>query len=120
MITPTVETTLINFCIPNHLKYHLDRLVKFKNISRTSLLNRLVEEYVRDEEDQLEKDGRIQQMMLDLEMKYQTSVLKHTPQSVQTPRYWESQIKKKEVRWEDTYDVDEPLTPLFDDGMDRW
>ena len=35
--------TLINFNIPNYLKHDFDELAKFKRVSRTSILNRLIE-----------------------------------------------------------------------------
>ena len=37
--------TLINFNMPNHLKNNLDMLVKFKRVSRTSILNKIIEDF---------------------------------------------------------------------------
>ena len=116
----TYRTTLINFHIPNHLKYHLDRLVKFKNISRTSLINRLIEDYVRSEEKQLEQDTRIHQLMMDLEVKNPTPILKnksnHTQQRLQ--RLCLHKTHQTENISENFFD--EPIEPLSGDDIDGW
>jgi metal-responsive CopG/Arc/MetJ family transcriptional regulator len=93
------EPILINFNIPKHLKYHLDRLSKFKGVSRTSILNRLIEEYVRVEDKMLEDDGRIYEMMSKLENTIEKNVLRQT----------QPELKKRS--WEESYydDRDEPV-----------
>jgi len=48
--------TLINFNMPNQLKERVDYLTKVKSISRTSLLNIMVEDWVRSEEKALLDD----------------------------------------------------------------
>jgi len=45
-----IEKTLINFNMPNELKDRVDYLTKVKSISRTSLLNIMIEDWVRNEE----------------------------------------------------------------------
>ena len=76
------EPILINFRIPKHLKYHLDRLVKFKGISRTSVLIHLIEGWIQDESKQLENDGRVHELMSQLENTIERSVLRQvSPQS---------------------------------------
>lgn len=96
--TKKYEPILINFNIPKHLKYHLDRLSNFKGVSRTSILNRLVEDYVRTEEKRLEEDGKIYEMMSKLENTIERQVLRQT------------QPEKKRA-WEDSYydSKDEPV-----------
>ena len=39
--------SLINFNMPNHLKNNMDMLVKFKRVSRTSILNKIIEGFCR-------------------------------------------------------------------------
>ena len=71
LVSREYEPILINFNIPKNLKYRFDRLVKFKGVSRTSILNRLVEDWVRDETKQLEEDlaeqRHFEQLMTELE-----------------------------------------------------
>ena len=97
----TFQPILINFNVPNHLKYKLDRVSKLKGISRTSILNRLIEEFVRTETDQIEKDGRMYEMMSKLENTMESNVLKSDPISPPTripqPKY---------TSWEQSY-IDE-------------
>ena len=66
--------TLINFNIPTYLKRNFDNLVKFKRVSRTSILNQLIDRYVRFELDQIENEDRINLLMLDIEKRNQNSL----------------------------------------------
>ena len=66
--------TLINFNIPTHLKKNFDNLVKFKRVSRTSILNQLIDRYVRFELDQIDRDNRINSLMSDVENRNQKSL----------------------------------------------
>lgn len=87
--------TLINFNIPLHLKTHFDQLVDFKRVSRTSVLNHLIENYCRSEIDHLETDGRINDLITSIKTRPQ-------PQRVHS----------RARQWEDTmvvglgYDID--------------
>lgn len=99
--------TLINFNVPNNLKYNLDRLSKFKNVTRTSILNRLIEEWVRHETKQLEEDGRIYELMSKLEGAIERSVLQQ-----RTPA---PQVRS----WEESYGDEQPV-PAFSSDPDGW
>jgi len=60
-------TTLINFNIPNHLKKNFDKLVNFKRVTRTSILNTMIEEYCRREYQLIHEDGRINDLIQTIE-----------------------------------------------------
>ena len=66
--------TLINFNIPTYLKKNFDNLVKFKRVSRTSILNQLIDRYVKFELDQIDRDNRINSLMSDVEKRNQKSL----------------------------------------------
>ena len=51
------NSTLINFNMPNQLKERVEYLTKVKGISRTSLLNIMIEDWVRSEEKALLDDA---------------------------------------------------------------
>jgi hypothetical protein len=103
------EPIMINFNIPKNLKYHLDRLSKFKGVSRTSILNRLIEEWVRSETKQLEDDGRIYELMSKLEGTIERSILRTvTPNSPQNGS------------WEKSYEDESLPLPIFSSNEDRW
>ena len=82
----TFQPILINFNVPNHLKYKLDRVSKLKGISRTSILNRLIEDFVRDETGRIEDDARIYEMMSKLENTIERNVLKSKPKPNKKPK----------------------------------
>ena len=48
--------TLMTFNIPIHLKYFFDELSSFKCVSKTSILNSLIETYCRQERQKLIQD----------------------------------------------------------------
>ncbi len=58
-----MEYQLINFNIPTHLKRNLDLIATYKHISRTSILNRLLDLYCRQELKNLEDAKRIQDLI---------------------------------------------------------
>ena len=89
---------LINFNMPKHLKYSLDRLCKFKNISRTAVINMILEDWVRKELELLENDGRIYELMSGLENTITRSVLYHKDESNEVEPF-----KPKSKSWEDSY-----------------
>jgi hypothetical protein len=94
--------TLINFNIPNHLKKNFDQLVNFKQVSRTSILNSMIEEFCRREFKLIKEDGRLNDLITNIEMK-------NVPQ-VNQPN---------SRRWEDSYD--EPLNiPVSNDFLDPY
>jgi len=92
----TFQPILINFNVPNHLKYKLDRVSKLKGISRTSILNRLIEDFVRDETGRIENDARIYEMMSKLENTIERNVLKSKPKPNKKP-------KPKYTNWEQSF-----------------
>ncbi len=53
----------MNFNIPTHLKRNLDLIATYKHISRTSILNRLLDLYCRQELKNLEDNKRIQDLI---------------------------------------------------------
>ena len=58
-----MEYQLMNFNIPTHLKRNLDLIANYKHISRTSILNRLLDLYCRQELKNLEDTKRIQDLI---------------------------------------------------------
>ena len=94
--------TLINFNIPNHLKKNFDQLVNFKRVSRTSILNSMIEEFCRREFKLIEEDGRLNDLITNIEQK-------NPPKSNHS----------NSCRWEDSYD--EPLNiPVLTDIFDPY
>ncbi len=57
---------MINFNVPNYLINSFDNLVRFKRVSRTSMLVRLMEDYLRSEHDKMKEDGTLNSIMNDL------------------------------------------------------
>jgi hypothetical protein len=98
--------TLINFNIPNHLKKNFDQLVNFKRVSRTSILNSMIEEFCRKEFKLIEEDGRLNDLILDIQQR------NPTPSNHLTP-----------LSWEDSYDeppniaVSTDFLDAYDDGL---
>lgn len=94
--------TLINFNIPNHLKKNFDQLVKFKRVSRTSIINNMIEDFCRSEFKLIKEDGRLNDLITNIEI---ANPQKKTP-SIRSD-------------WENSYD--EPINiPAINDHLDPY
>jgi len=51
--------TLLNWNCPQRLKTSLDAVVDYKRCSRTSIINSLLDEYVRKEINHIKEDGHL-------------------------------------------------------------
>lgn len=58
---------LVNFNIPYHLKKNFDQLSKFKRVSKTSILNSMIEEFCRTELRLIKEDGLLDDFMTDMQ-----------------------------------------------------
>ena len=108
------KSILINFNVPSHLKYKFDRIVKFKGISRSSVLNRFLDEYVHHESQKIHDDGKLYEMMSKLENTIERNILRNN----QLPPH-ETLKPNKQPSWEKSYmddTQDNPLTLLYIDG----
>lgn len=66
---PLNSNKLVNFNVPHYLITNFDEVVKFKNVSRTSMLIRLMESYVRSEFNRLEEDNKINQLIMNVKLR---------------------------------------------------
>ena len=62
---------LINFNVPHYLINNFDEIVKFKRISRTSVLIGLMERYIRAEHQCLAEDGKLNKLISDIKSRNQ-------------------------------------------------
>ena len=60
------DYTMISLNIPNYLKTNFDNLIKFKRVSRTSMLVRLMETFLRYELKQMKNDNELNQLVTTL------------------------------------------------------
>ena len=74
--------TLVTFNVPNHLKNNFDELSKFKRVSKTSILNQLIEWYCRNERKELEGDDKLNHLIQDLKIRNQVNKTKVKKESV--------------------------------------
>jgi hypothetical protein len=94
--------TLINFNIPNHLKRNFDQLVNFKRVSRTSVLNSMIEEFCRREFKLIKEDDKLNDLITNIKKKNLPKI-----------------NQQKTSSWEDSYD--EPVNiPVSDDYFDPY
>ena len=88
---------LINFNVPNYLINNFDNLVKFKRVSRTSMLVRLIETYLREELLQMKKDNELSESFKKIKDKFdkpKTVIKKEEPMIPHsTDIDWEDRLK---------------------------
>ena len=72
---------LINFNVPNYLIIKFDSLLKFKKVSRTSMLLNLMETYLRDELTLMKNDNELSESFKKIKDKFDKpkSVVKEKP-----------------------------------------
>lgn len=57
---------LVNFNVPKYLIKNFDNLVKFKRVSRTSMLVHLMEDYLRSEQKKMKEDKSLNDLVVHL------------------------------------------------------
>lgn len=67
---------LINFNVPNYLITNFDNLVRFKRVSRTSMLIHLMESYIRTEKRRMEDDDTLNLMITDISVRNKKDIKK--------------------------------------------
>lgn len=101
---------LINFNVPKYLINNFDNLVRFKRVSRTSVLIHLMENYIRMEKQRMEDDNSLNLMIKDIEMRNKES-LKH--QMMDLRKEVENELEPpivpmlSDTSWDDHFDEDE-------------
>lgn len=97
---------LINFNVPKYLINNFDNLVRFKRVSRTSMLIHLMETYIRLEKKRMEDDNSLNLMIKNVEQRNRESLKNQM-------------IGLKKVV-EDDYEP--PMIPISDDHLsaDDW
>jgi hypothetical protein len=112
------NSSSITFYCPNHLKHSFDELTKFKRISRTSIINTLMENWLRTEHQQLKEDDNLQTLLNDVKIR--------THQKIGKSRIKQTKSETKSNWFSNTFrndDLDdEPLIPLSTDNnhIDDW
>lgn len=69
---------LINFNAPNYLITNFDNLVRFKRVSRTSMLIHLMETYVRSEKRRMEDDNTLNMMISEISVRNKSELKQET------------------------------------------
>ena len=99
--------TLMTFNIPTHLKTNFDELSKFKRVSKTSIINHLIEWYCRNERKELEGDDKLNHLIRDMKLRNHHVVKTEKVRKEPTFGQW-STVKKPDNSFDDW---DEPVTP---------
>ena len=114
MVQPYVSSfsedfKLINFYAPNYLIKSFDNLVKFKRVSRTSMLIHLMSKYIRDETQEMKRDNTLDLMLTELGERNKTQNTSQHPMPSQL-----QDTKKTESYWEP------PSMLIVNDDDDDW
>ena len=99
---------LVNFRLPNYLITNFDNLVKFKRVSRTSLLIGMMESYLRTEYRRMKEDDDLNQLINNIEERNRYSKSKVVEED--RPQSWS--VSKKDEYYP-------PNIPNFNDFRDE-
>lgn len=100
--TTNTNSSSITFYCPNNLKTNFDDLVKFKRISRTSIINLLMEKWIRSEYEMMKKDDQIQSLIRDVKGRHHIN----------------KPIKVKLTEQQQSDHWEPPMVPTFSDDFD--
>ena len=104
-VSSLFDHKLINFNVPNYLITNFDNLVRFKRVSRTSMLIHLMESYIRTEKKRMEDDDTLNLMITDISVRNREDIKREIRKDV------------KEVK--DEYEP--PMIPISSDyDNDDW
>ena len=101
---------LINFNVPKYLIKNFDNMVKFKRVSRTSLLIGMMESYLRTEYRRMKEDDDLNQLINDIENRNRYTKTKVVE---------EDRSEGWSVGKEDYYPPSIPNIPQFNDFRDE-
>ena len=99
----------ITFYCPIHLKNSFDELVKFKRISRTSIINTLMEQYVRSEFKLMEEDTKMVSFINDIKIRSHKNNPPKLKKETDRPTKWT--VEKDEY--------EPPIVPSIDDDLSK-
>ena len=78
---------LVNFNVPKYLISNFDNLVRFKRVSRTSMLVRLMEDYMRSEHQKMKYDRSLNLMINDIGQRNREELKKEIRKDIREVRY---------------------------------
>ena len=104
------NSSSITFYCPNYLKNTFDELVKFKRLSRTSIINYLMEEYVRKEHKSLKEDNQLSKLINDVKLRNHKNKYPSKVDISTKPTQWSVQKKSD--------DYEPPMIPSVNDWED--
>lgn len=113
MTTQTNHHSSITFFCPNHLKVTFDELVKFKRVSRTSIINHLMEQWMRKEYRLMNEDNEMVSFINDLKVRnHKNPIPKITKSNNDQRTKWSSQKD----------DYEPPMIPTINEdySKDNW
>lgn len=99
------NSTSITFYCPNYLKNSFDELIRFKRISRTSIINSLMEGWLRTEYKKLKEDDEMNKLIMDVKVRNHKN----------NPPKLKPQKTKNRLKWESRDEYDPPMIPSTDD-----
>ena len=103
-----VDHKLINFNVPKYLINNFDNLVRFKSVSRTSMLVRLMEDYLRSEHTKMKDDNTLNLMINQLGERNRTDFKKELRRDVMKLREEDEPpmipMSNDYDNWEDRFD----------------
>ena len=106
---------LINFNVPKYLIKNFDTLVRFKRVSRTSMLVHLMENYLRSEQQKLKEDKHLNDLVTHLHQQNKSEIINEMREHYEPPmipnvsdeRSWNDHIEDlSKDDWSDISGVD--------------
>ena len=114
-LSSSSDFKLINFNVPKYLIKNFDTLVRFKRVSRTSMLVHLMENYLRSEQQKLKEDKHLNDLVTHLHQQNKSEIINEMREHYEPPmipnvsdeRSWNDHIEDlSKDDWSDISGVD--------------
>jgi len=84
-LSSSSDFKLINFNVPKYLIKNFDTLVRFKRVSRTSMLVHLMENYLRSEQQKLKEDKHLNDLVTHLNQQNKSEIINEMREHYEPP-----------------------------------
>ena len=84
-LSSSSDFKLINFNVPKYLIQNFDTLVRFKRVSRTSMLVHLMENYLRSEQQKLKEDKHLNDLVTHLNQQNKSEIINEMREHYEPP-----------------------------------
>ena len=104
----TYDYSPIYIKVPSYLKNNFDKIIKFKRLSKTHILNQMIQNFIIEEQNNIKNDNKLDELLSSVKSHTVEKTLKQKQkleqQKQQQQRSWVDNLTEKSpYSWEESY-----------------